>query len=441
MYVNYSTAFRGDSHLIRVPKSPQDCVSRTSDWLSPDATLKSMNLFCPSSRSLASILAAASTLFALGCASPGPPRAPSLNLPQPVSDLSASRTGNAVELRFTLPHLSTDKTPLYDPKHHRITIRGALCRELDKGDCATIASIQPALSSAAHIPFTWRDELPLALTSGNRHLLSYRVEFFDDTGRSAGKSQPAFTASGPAPTPVSALRAEGTRHGILLQWATPPSTPGEVLLSRTALAPKPALQPKTAAPKSTTRTSGSAIKHDPSDDEVWLATNANAGRTLDTNVVAGEPYSYTAVRRTLTKIGTRALELRSVPSAPIDFTLSESFPPDTPTGLTAAGFQPPANPGETTHFAVDLIWLPVDNSIAAQIASPIAGYNIYRQTLDAQGHPIAPRTRLNTEPVPSPGYHDSTAEPSARYRYSVTAIDGKGNESTPTTITLEPSPQ
>jgi hypothetical protein len=320
-------------------------------------------------------------------------------------------------------------------------MRGTLCREMDHHDCAVINSFEQALTGTPRTPIALHDELPQTLTVGTPHLLGYRVEFFNGSGRSAGKSQPAFTASGPAPAPVSSLHSEGTRRGILLQWQPDAGVGGEVILSRIDLTPKPTIQPKSLAARSPRkrRLTGSVIKHDPREDETWLAANSAIGRTLDTDVIAGEPYRYTAVRRTMITLGNRAFEVRSAPSAPTDITLAETFPPDAPIALTAAGFQPTSAPGDTTHFAVDLIWQPVDNSVANQIAAPIAGYNVYRENLDAQGHITASRTRLNTEPVPIPGYHDTTAEAATRYRYSVTAIDGKGNESTSASITLYPT--
>ncbi len=42
-------------------------------------------------------------LVVVGCASPGPPRAPSLHLPQPVKGLTAERHGDAVVVRFATP--------------------------------------------------------------------------------------------------------------------------------------------------------------------------------------------------------------------------------------------------------------------------------------------------------------------------------------------------
>ncbi len=47
-----------------------------------------------------------------GCGTPGAPQPPSLNLPAPVEDLSAIRTGDQVALTWTMPRRNTDKTLL-----------------------------------------------------------------------------------------------------------------------------------------------------------------------------------------------------------------------------------------------------------------------------------------------------------------------------------------
>jgi hypothetical protein len=387
------------------------------------------------------------TLFTVGCASPGPPRAPSLHLPEPVSDLTATRSGSAVEVRFTVPHLSTDKLPLYSKKSPNQVLRGTLCREVDHRDCVAIAGVAPTLTSSDHTVLTLRDELDARLATGQRHLLGYRVEFFSPDGRSAGKSEAAFTASGPIPAPVAGLHASGTRGGILLQWEPGSSTNEDVLLQRTELAPKakPIAQPASTVRKGRSTRSGSASsgrlpapRSDP--EETWLNANSAASQTLDDTVMAGEPYRYIAVRRSLVTLGGRTFDLRSQASAPVEFTLQPIYPPATPTGLTATGFQPTDAP--TTHFAVDLIWQPVDDArITKQLAAPFAGYNVYREQLSTAGATLAPRTRLNTAPVSLPAFHDTTAEPRARYRYSVTSIDASGHESRATTFVLEPNPQ
>src|SRR5512146_662231 len=46
----------------------------------------------------------------LGCGTPGVPLPPSLDLPQPVQDLRASRKGDTVTLMWTVPQETTDRT-------------------------------------------------------------------------------------------------------------------------------------------------------------------------------------------------------------------------------------------------------------------------------------------------------------------------------------------
>ncbi|WP_216850189.1 hypothetical protein, partial [Granulicella sp. L46] len=70
--------------------------------------------------------------------------------------------------------------------------------------------------------------------------------------------------------------------------------------------------------------------------------------------------------------------------------------------------------------------------------TPLAGYNLYRETLNATGEPTAPRTQLNSSPIPQPSFHDATANSTSTYRYSVTAIDANGNQSSATTVILQP---
>ena len=183
-------------------------------------------------------------LSSTGCASPGPPHAPSLNLPQPVRNLTATRIGNTVELHFTAPANSTDKLPLRGP-----TLSGQLCRQLPHQPCLPVSprtSVPLTNSNDTHNLVTWTDTLPPSLTEGPPQLLTYRVEFFSPANRSAGPSNQAFTASGPAPAPVENFQAEGSRLGIILQW-TP--TPGEVILRREDLAPANPAIPSTATPK------------------------------------------------------------------------------------------------------------------------------------------------------------------------------------------------
>jgi len=135
-------------------------------------------------------------------------------------------------------------------------------------------------------------------------------------------------------------------------------------------------------------------------------------------------------------LATPPVELRSALSPPTPFTLREIYPPPAPTGLNAVGFFASEATGTPPAFAVDLIWQPIDET---GLLAGLAGYNVYREPLNTTGDTATPRTRLNTAPIPTPAFHDTTANPATRYRYSVTAIDTKGNESRAVTVLLEPS--
>lgn len=364
-------------------------------------------------------LALSAALILTGCASPGPPHAPSLNLPQPVRNLTANRIGNTVELHFTAPANSTDKLPLRGP-----TLSGQLCRQLPHQPCLPVSprtSVPLPNSNDTHNLVTWTDTLPPSLTEGPPQLLTYRVEFFSNANRSAGPSNQAFTASGPAPATVENFQAEGSRLGIILQWAP---TPGEVILRREDLAPGKPSHPEHSTPKNPT--------------VQWLQTidsniqTTSQDHTLDTTALPDIPYSYSAERRTKVLLANHSIELRSALSTPVEYTLQRIYPPPTPTGLTAAGY----STGTPPTFAADLIWQPVNE---AGLITPLAGYNLYREPLNSAGQPTAPRVQLNSSPIPQPSFHDATANPATAYRYAVTAIDNKGNQSPATTVVLQPS--
>ncbi len=370
----------------------------------------------------------AAVLAIFGCASPGPPRARTLSLPEPVRDLAVTRIGNTVELHFTAPARTTDKLPI-----RGAIVTGQLCRELEHQSCQPVATSRTAVNTVGpngtRNSVTWTDTLPTDLAQGSPRLLAYRVEFFSPTGRSAGTSNPAFTVAGPPPAPVEDLRAEGSRLGVVLTWQ-PSAQPGDVVLERESKAP--------SVSKPHKNKDGSSAAASPL---VWLGTHRLSdgtippNRTLDTTALPDVPYSYTAQRRITLQLGGHAIELRSSISPPISFILHEIYPPLEPTGLTAVGFFASEAASSPRTYAVDLILQPVDDT---GLLAGLAGYNIYREPVDAANTPITARTRLNAAPIRTPAFHDTTADPATRYRYSVSAIDSKGNESSTATVLLEP---
>jgi hypothetical protein len=389
-----------------------------------DARLNRMTLLHRSNL-ISALLLATSSVLLIGCASPGPPQPPSLRLPQPARDLTAQRLGGAVELSFTVPWQSTDKLPL-----HNTSLRGVVCREADRQGCVAVAGLTPSLQGppGEHNRVTWQDVLPSPLSRGAPRLLSYRVEFFNDTGRSAGRSEPAYAVAGSAPANVTGLHAEGSRLGVVLSWTPAPAADGEVLLERQDLRPRSTAPDKLAA--TTARKPGRSVDA----NILWLQANGSAGRTLDTTAEPGITYRYTAVRQRMAQLDGHTLTYRSGDSAPVAITLQQIYPPQAPSGLTATGFASAVS----GSFAVDLIWQPIDDD---GLLAGLAGYNVYREPLDAEGHSTGNNDRLNSTPVLLPSFHDATTQSGRRYRYGVTAVDKRGNESAAAVFVLEPLQQ
>src|ERR1700722_16188638 len=93
----------------------------------------------PSHRHSRIALAALLTLAAVGCARPGPPRAPSLKLPRLVKDLTAQRSGNQVQLHWTTPDKTTDD----------LNIKGSIPAEICRVAATTTA---PSAAASACAP-------------------------------------------------------------------------------------------------------------------------------------------------------------------------------------------------------------------------------------------------------------------------------------------------
>src|SRR5580700_5466604 len=115
----------------------------------------------------------AAALGLAGCGTPGAPQPPSLKLPDPVTDLSAVRTGNQVALTWTMPKKNTDKLLLNGDVQARVCRR-----ESRMGPCVTAGTAQ--FAPGADASFT--DTLPAAFGAGAPRAVSYFVELENRKG-------------------------------------------------------------------------------------------------------------------------------------------------------------------------------------------------------------------------------------------------------------------
>ncbi|HEY0307930.1 MAG TPA: hypothetical protein VGB94_07205, partial [Acidobacteriaceae bacterium] len=273
-------------------------------------------------------------VFVAGCASPGSPQPPSLNLPKPVADLRAQRVGDGVRLQWTMPAETTDGRLLAGAK--KVT----LCRRLAAGVCEQVKSLSEAPKAAVAV----EDILPAAMLKDPALLLTYEVQVLNAAERSAGASNLALAASGPAPSLVMGLQASVAERGVVLHWNQATDAGAEILLRRERVQ---AAIAATAAKKSANPL---APKVEPT--EQMLRVPTDAGGTVDESAVFGEEYRYSAQRvRRLTVVG-QELDVRSEANAPVQVAVRDVFPPKAPQGLAAAE---PVRAADGS-YAVDLSW-------------------------------------------------------------------------------------
>ncbi len=411
---------------------------------------------------LTAICATSLLPLALGCASPGPPRAPSLRLPETVKDLGAVRSGNQVELQWTTPSKTTDGLEI-NPA--RSVLTAEICRYAASGTAPS--EMQPPCTPVKRLPVQpgsslATDSLPPSLTADPSSLLVYLVRILNANQRSAGESNQAFAAAGAAPPPVQNLRATPVRNGVMLEWdrqntaaateinrvteaaaANPAASAATSKPASSKPASKPGSKPASKQGSKPASKSGSKLKQNhakpagkpgsgpanrtaaDTQASVKLQTphsGSDPGGTIDSTALTGTTYGYTAERIRTVTAGSHSLELRSLLSPAVTVLVRDTFPPGTPTRLAAI-------PGEDPH-SIDLSWEP-------DMDPDLAGYIVYRQDVTAAGALTGAATRLTSAPVRAPAFRDETAVPGQRYAYRVSAIDNAGNESAPSADVIE----
>jgi hypothetical protein len=341
-----------------------------------------------------------------GCGTPGAPLPPSLKLPDPVTNLTASRTGNQVSLAWTMPKKNTDKLLI----KNNIPVR--VCRKEASDVCEPLAG---NLSFAPDAKATFAETLPPPLASGNARPLTYFVELLSPHGRSAGLSNAAHVLAGEAPAPVAGLSAQLHKEGVVLRWA--PDAAGTqsavVQLHRKLLTPQ---LKTTSGPKPSPQQGILAPPPEPIDESLLVDSPAQPGKAIDKTILFGRAYEYRAQHVARVPIDGQTVELAGPLSEPIQIETIDVFPPAAPSGLAAVATAADSAAGPS----IDLSWLPVPES-------DLAGYAVYRREIDAANgswQRISP-----VLPVIGPAFHDPQVLPGHAYRYAVTAIDHGGRES------------
>ncbi len=350
------------------------------------------------------LLLLSGTAALVGCGVPGIPKPPSLDLPQPVTDLRAVRKGDSVYLDWTVPGETTDRLVVrhLGPTH--------ICRSLDAaiGDCANPAGEVPAprLSGASpqrnkpakpatKMQANYINRIPQTLLVENPTVqVFYAISVLNERGRSAGLSNIVAVPAVVALPPPSGFQARVTADGVVLSWtgnSPAAETPGLRHVYRVYRRPE-----------------GGNI--DTVVGEVPL-DESSATQLLDHSFEWEKTYFYRAnVVMLIHAEGKPETQFESDDTPAVKVFAHDIFPPAVPSGLQAVfsgvGQQP----------FIDLIWAP-------DADADLAGYNVFRH--EAGTEPV----KINAKPVKTPSFRDMNVAPGKTYIYSVSAVDVRGNES------------
>jgi len=359
------------------------------------------------------LMSGAATL--VGCGVPGVPKAPSLDLPEPVTDLRAVRKGDSVFLDWTVPTETTDRLPV------RNLGPIFICRALDAviTNCANPVAKVPAPPPAAgnhnkkesakrtaKITASYLDSLPRTiLIESPCARIFYAITVLNENGRSAGISNAVQVPGLTALPPPSDFQSQVTAEGVVLTWtatAHAPVLPGVEYFYRVYRKPVDGNVDAVAG-------------------ELPLLASATT-RIVDRSFEWEKTYFYRATVVTrIHEAGKADTQFEGTDTPAVKVFTHDVFPPATPSGLQAVfsgtGQQP----------FIDLIWAP-------DVEADLAGYNIYRREANSK------LLKLNSEPVKTPAFRDMNVASGNTYFYSVSAVDVRGNESARSQETNESVP-
>ncbi|HEX7284661.1 MAG TPA: fibronectin type III domain-containing protein [Candidatus Angelobacter sp.] len=337
-------------------------------------------------------LCVAAAIVIGGCGTPGAPRPPSLGIPEPVSDLQAVRKGDDVRLTWTNPTETTDGE-LVRKQGRMIVVRAATSGA--GGETVAELPLKPALKDESGEKGAATDSLAavLSATPANNFVF-YTVDAISHRGVSAGPSnQVAVPLVNTLPAPAD-LRAALVARGVSLSWhaAAQPQGP-QRLNSQFRYRVMRRLEGTTDAVKA---------------GEVGLG--GESAVFIDTGIDWEKNYQYWITPITQWQLQGRKNEVEGRDSPIVAVFTHDTFPPAVPVGLQAVFSGLVQQPG------IDLTWTPNSDE-------DLAGYNVYRRS--AQGT----LTKINKELVKTPAFHDGSVQPGGTYRFSVSAVDLRGNES------------
>ena len=309
-----------------------------------------------------------------GCGLAANPQPPTLWLPTPVKDLTATRVGDEVHLHWTMPKETTDKVMLKgEQRAHFCWEDAAMGEKPAAGGKAGAGKAQKATPKMRPDPcrtlgdgmfppekaadFTVR--MPGELVAGAPRAVAFFVELQNHAGKTAGPSNAAWVATGAAPQGVTGLRLETRAEGVVLHWDEAAARAAMVLRIHRTLVPA-------AAGEKTKEANGAP----PAEKQVLEVDldKADPGVALDHDAVFDHAWKYWAERVLQVQLDKHAVEIAGPPSATVAIDAKDVFAPAVPEGVAAVA--------DGQARAIDLSWTPDTDA-------DLAGYVVYRRDVTA----------------------------------------------------------
>jgi hypothetical protein len=313
-----------------------------------------------------------SSLLVLGsCGYVGPVMPPSPEIPTQVNDLVAVERGDKIEVSFRTPPRTTDTLSI--KKFSQIELRiGPAPEPFDFNIWAESAKPYPI---APPLPGDPLDPKPLPMAAsipleglvGRRVAIAVRTAVKAGDHFSAWSNRVAFEVTPPLADP-SGVKVAASAEGIVLDWNAVEAATGYRIL-----------------------------RQDPNGKNASEIGKSDQPPFVDGSAVFDTQYSYLVVA-----LNNSA---ESLPSKPEAILYKDTFPPSVPGGVTAL-----AGPD-----SVEVSW-------QRSPETDLAGYLVYRSVngsdFERQG-----------DMVNLPAFSDRKVEHGKTYRYQITSVDKKNNES------------
>ncbi len=316
----------------------------------------------------------AAILSLTGCGYVGPVLPPSPQLPDAVTNLQAIERGDQIVITFNTPIRTTDNLAI--KQFSEIDLRiGTAPTPFDFDRWAANARQYRLTPPPANDPdnpqaVAISKSIPAAEWVGKRVAIAVRTAVKKTDHYSSWSNRAVLNVISPLQPPV--IKAEPTAHGVLLHWATQGS--GEHY---------------------------DVYRKRPTDQQPVQIGSSDHPDYLDKSAQYDTPYSYTVIAR--------EGSAESLASEPAPITAVDIFPPSVPASITAL-----AGPD-----SIEVSW-------QRSPEADLKGYYVYRSV---NGGPFERQEGLLSLPT----FSDRKVEHGKTYRYEVSAVDQKNNESAKST--------